>query len=81
MAFFGDMNSMRNPWVDPENPSARACVRADLASMSAIGDSGILENSHQSREQHGGGAPSTPLAWIVRVTPRDSSAKPNYPRA
>jgi hypothetical protein len=31
MAVFGDMNSMRNAWVDSENPWARACVRADLA--------------------------------------------------
>jgi len=31
MALFADMNSMWNAWVDPENPPARACVRADLA--------------------------------------------------
>ena len=31
MAMFADMNSVWNAWVDPENPPARACVRADLA--------------------------------------------------
>ena len=31
MALFGDMNSVWNEWVDPKNPPARACVRADLA--------------------------------------------------
>ena len=31
MALFADMNSVWNAWVDPENPPARACVRADLA--------------------------------------------------
>jgi enamine deaminase RidA (YjgF/YER057c/UK114 family) len=31
MAQFADMNSVWNAWVDPENPPARACVRADLA--------------------------------------------------
>jgi enamine deaminase RidA (YjgF/YER057c/UK114 family) len=31
MALFADMNSVWNVWVDPENPPARACVRADLA--------------------------------------------------
>jgi enamine deaminase RidA (YjgF/YER057c/UK114 family) len=25
------MNSVWNGWVDPKNPPARACVRADLA--------------------------------------------------
>ena len=31
MALFADMNSVWNAWVDPENPPARACVKADLA--------------------------------------------------
>ena len=31
MALFADMNPVWNAWVDPENPPARACVRADLA--------------------------------------------------
>ena len=31
MALFADMNSVWNTWVDPENPPARACVKADLA--------------------------------------------------
>ena len=31
MAHFADMNSVWNAWVDPENPPARACVKADLA--------------------------------------------------
>jgi len=31
MALFTDMNSVWNAWVDPENPPARACVRADMA--------------------------------------------------
>ena len=31
MALFADMNSVWNEWVDPRNPPARACVRADLA--------------------------------------------------
>lgn len=31
MALFADMNSVWNGWVDPQNPPARACVRADLA--------------------------------------------------
>src|SRR3954452_22440051 len=31
MAMFRDMNSVWNEWVDPKNPPARACVRADLA--------------------------------------------------
>ena len=31
MALFADMNSVWNGWVDPDNPPARACVRADLA--------------------------------------------------
>lgn len=31
MALFADMNSIWNGWVDPQNPPARACVRADLA--------------------------------------------------
>ena len=31
MAMFRDMNSVWNEWVDPQNPPARACVRADLA--------------------------------------------------
>ena len=31
MANFADMNSVWNAWVDPENPPARACVKADLA--------------------------------------------------
>ena len=26
-----DMNSVWNAWVDPANPPARACVRADMA--------------------------------------------------
>src|SRR5919201_1491679 len=31
MSLFADMNSVWNAWVDPENPPARACVKADLA--------------------------------------------------
>ncbi|MBV8889129.1 MAG: RidA family protein [Alphaproteobacteria bacterium] len=31
MALFAEMNSVWNDWVDPQNPPARACVRADLA--------------------------------------------------
>ncbi|HEV2099852.1 MAG TPA: RidA family protein [Stellaceae bacterium] len=31
MALFADMNSVWNAWVDPNNPPARACVRADMA--------------------------------------------------
>jgi enamine deaminase RidA (YjgF/YER057c/UK114 family) len=31
MALFADMNAVWNAWVDPENPPARACVKADLA--------------------------------------------------
>jgi enamine deaminase RidA (YjgF/YER057c/UK114 family) len=31
MALFAQMNSVWNEWVDPNNPPARACVRADLA--------------------------------------------------
>ena len=31
MALFAEMNSVWNAWVDPANPPARACVRADMA--------------------------------------------------
>ena len=31
MANFKAMNEVWNAWVDPENPPARACVKADLA--------------------------------------------------
>jgi enamine deaminase RidA (YjgF/YER057c/UK114 family) len=31
MALFADMNSVWNAWVDPNNPPARACVKADMA--------------------------------------------------
>jgi len=31
MALFAEMNSVWNTWVDPANPPARACVRADMA--------------------------------------------------
>jgi enamine deaminase RidA (YjgF/YER057c/UK114 family) len=31
MALFADMNSVWNTWVDPENPPARACVKAEMA--------------------------------------------------
>jgi enamine deaminase RidA (YjgF/YER057c/UK114 family) len=31
MAMFADMNAVWNEWVDPQNPPARACVKADLA--------------------------------------------------
>ncbi|HEY2539353.1 MAG TPA: RidA family protein [Stellaceae bacterium] len=31
MALFADMNSVWNAWVDPQNPPARACVKADMA--------------------------------------------------
>ena len=31
MASFADMNSVWNAWVDPENPPARACVKAEMA--------------------------------------------------
>jgi enamine deaminase RidA (YjgF/YER057c/UK114 family) len=31
MALFADMNSVWNAWVDPQNPPARACVKAEMA--------------------------------------------------
>jgi enamine deaminase RidA (YjgF/YER057c/UK114 family) len=31
MAMFRDMNSVWNEWVDPNNPPARACVKAEMA--------------------------------------------------
>ena len=31
MALFRDMNSVWNEWVDPRNPPARACVKAEMA--------------------------------------------------
>ena len=31
MALFAEMNSVWNAWVDPANPPARACVRAEMA--------------------------------------------------
>jgi enamine deaminase RidA (YjgF/YER057c/UK114 family) len=31
MALFTEMNSVWNAWVDPENPPARACVKAEMA--------------------------------------------------
>jgi enamine deaminase RidA (YjgF/YER057c/UK114 family) len=31
MAMFRDMNSVWNEWVDPRNPPARACVKAEMA--------------------------------------------------
>jgi enamine deaminase RidA (YjgF/YER057c/UK114 family) len=31
MALFADMNSVWNAWVDPANPPARACVKAEMA--------------------------------------------------
>ena len=31
MALFRDMNSVWNEWVDPKNPPARACVKAEMA--------------------------------------------------
>ena len=31
MALFAEMNSVWNAWVDPQNPPARACVKADMA--------------------------------------------------
>jgi enamine deaminase RidA (YjgF/YER057c/UK114 family) len=31
MAMFSQMNAVWNEWVDPANPPARACVRADMA--------------------------------------------------
>ena len=31
MALFTDMNAVWNAWVDPENPPARACVKAEMA--------------------------------------------------
>jgi len=31
MGNFKAMNAVWNEWVDPENPPARACVKADLA--------------------------------------------------
>ena len=31
MAMFRDMNSLWNEWVDPQNPPARACVKAEMA--------------------------------------------------
>jgi len=31
MANFAAMNKVWNEWVDPQNPPARACVKADLA--------------------------------------------------
>src|SRR5271166_2063805 len=44
MALFADMNSVWNAWVDPENPPARACVKADLAR--AGGFSGSTQAFH-----------------------------------
>lgn len=32
MANFAAMNEVWNAWVDPDNPPARACVKAELAS-------------------------------------------------
>ncbi len=31
MALFRDMNAVWNDWVDPANPPARACVKAEMA--------------------------------------------------
>jgi enamine deaminase RidA (YjgF/YER057c/UK114 family) len=31
MTLFADMNSVWNAWVDPQNPPARACVKAEMA--------------------------------------------------
>ena len=31
MAMFRDMKSVWNEWVDPKNPPARACVKAEMA--------------------------------------------------
>jgi enamine deaminase RidA (YjgF/YER057c/UK114 family) len=31
MGLFADMNSVWNAWVDPANPPARACVKAEMA--------------------------------------------------
>jgi enamine deaminase RidA (YjgF/YER057c/UK114 family) len=31
MGMFSQMNGVWNDWVDPANPPARACVRADMA--------------------------------------------------
>ena len=31
MAMFRHMNSVWNEWVDPKNPPARACVKAEMA--------------------------------------------------
>jgi len=31
MALFAQMNAVWNAWVDPANPPARACVKADMA--------------------------------------------------
>ena len=31
MALFTDMNAVWNAWVNPENPPARACVKAEMA--------------------------------------------------
>jgi enamine deaminase RidA (YjgF/YER057c/UK114 family) len=31
MALFAEMNSVWNAWVDPDNPPARACVKAEMA--------------------------------------------------
>jgi enamine deaminase RidA (YjgF/YER057c/UK114 family) len=31
MALFAEMNSVWNDWVDPANPPARACVKAEMA--------------------------------------------------
>lgn len=31
MALFAGMNAVWNDWVDPQNPPARACVKADMA--------------------------------------------------
>ena len=36
MANFSAMNAVWNNWVDPDNPPARACVRADLASPTLL---------------------------------------------
>jgi enamine deaminase RidA (YjgF/YER057c/UK114 family) len=31
MGLFAEMNSVWNAWVDPQNPPARACVKAEMA--------------------------------------------------
>ena len=50
MAMFADMNSVWNAWVDPENPPARACVRADLARPEVLVE--IMVTAAKKKNRH-----------------------------